>query len=103
MKEFWNLKGKTKKNRRRRLLFCIMFRFFSRECYPDINITKAEFVNSWMIRINYVSDNNFLDWNRYTDIITYVKEHYNITVYLRKVRYTDGKHVSREEWLKIKS
>ena len=80
-----------------------MFRFFSRECYPDINITKAEFVNSWMIRINYVSDNNFLDWNRYTDIITYVKEHYNITVYLRKVRYTDGKHVSREEWLKIKS
>lgn len=74
---------------------------YASENYPDIIITRAEMVKPWLVRINYVSDNNARDWIRYQGIVSYIKESFGMGAYLRRVCDADGKLLTVDEWGKI--
>ena len=66
-----------------------------------IEITNVSLEKPWLVRVNYVSDTNFLDWIRYGDIVEYIKKTYEIGAYLRKVRASDGRFITIDEWRSI--
>ena len=63
-----------------------------------IEITNVTLPKPWLARVNYVSDLKFLDWNRYNDIVEYIKTNYAIGAYLRRVRDIDGRLLTIDEW-----
>ena len=64
----------------------------------DIEITNVSLIKPWLARVNYVSDTKFLDWNRYNNIVEYIKTNFEIGAYLRKVRDIDGGFLTMDEW-----
>ena len=70
--------------------------------YPDIEITNITFVKQYVVRVNYVSDSDYNDWNLYTGIMEFIKLTFSLGSYLRKVRDANSKFISLEDWRDMK-
>ena len=77
-------------------------REYVKENYPDIEITNIAFAKKHVVRVNYVSESTYNDWNRYTGIMDFIKLTFALGSYLRKVKDADGRFVSLEEWRNMK-
>lgn len=73
----------------------------------DIIITRAvprsESKENYEYILNYVSDNDFDDWYMYFDLAVTLGKSIGGKYILKHMRYPDGRYVSIENWLSVKS